>query len=65
MAYPRQQNSINEFQNKSFMKIIAVVITYNRLDLLKNFKGKNFIQLEILFYKQQLENLYNNLISHP
>ena len=35
-----------------------------RLDLLKNFKGKNFIQLEILFYKQQLENLYNNLINY-
>ena len=25
-----------------------------RLDLLKNFKGKNFIQLEILFYKHNM-----------
>lgn len=39
------------------------IFTDKRLELLKTFKGENFVQLEILFYIKQLELLYSNLIN--
>lgn len=44
-------SSLNIFSNK-------------KLELLKHFRGDNFLQLEIDFYIEQLEKLYNHLLNY-
>lgn len=40
------------------------IFTNKKLELLKHFKGNNFLQLEVLYYIEQLEKLYNNLLNY-
>jgi hypothetical protein len=40
------------------------IFTNKKLELLKHFTGKSFLQLEVSYYVKQLEKLYNNLLNY-
>jgi hypothetical protein len=40
------------------------IFTNKKLELLKHFKGTSFLQLEVSYYIEQLEKLYNNLLNY-